>query len=371
MNIGFICLGYETNMAGINRYTKGVLEQLSNEKFNKYCFGPNYLNIGDMEEIHCLYNPYREQEGAGKEYYLLSKLTGIDIVHSFYRPILLKYPDIKTVLTIHDVSPLINLEWFGNDQKVFELFNVSVRKSAHLVDKIAADSKDTKESVVNIYDVPEEKIEVVTPAIASEMIYSEITNEYVEKTKQKFSITGDYILSICTFEPRKNLVSLIKAYDIYRENNKESDIQLVLTGRLGWNYDGILQKIKSSKFSDDIILTDYVTDYEMGALYTGAYIFAYISYYEGFGMPILEALHYGKAVLASDTTAMPEVGGDSVCYCNPYDLESICNSLEYLLENEEYRKDLQGKAVLQAKKFSYQKSAENLGKMYCQLAEMR
>lgn len=373
MNIGFISLGYGLN-TGINRYTEGILQQLNNEKFDKYCFGSNYLNIDNMEEIHCLFNPYdpyKNVDEGWKECYFLSKLAAIDIVHSFYSPIMLKYPDLKTVLTIHDLSPLANLEWFDNNQNVFELFNVSVRKSVHLVDKIVADSKHTKGSIVDIYNVPEEKIEVVTPAIAFEMIQPDITNEYMQKIKQKFSIADNYILSICTLEPRKNLISLIKAYDIYRENNKESNIQLVLAGRLGWNYDNILQRIESSRFSDDIILTGYITDYEMNALYKGATIFVYISYYEGFGMPVLEALHYGKAVLTSDTTAMPEVGGDSACYCNPYDLESIYHSLEHLLENEGYRKELQGKAVLQAKKFSYQKSAEKLGKVYCELAEMK
>ena len=178
------------------------------------------------------------------------------------------------------------------------------------------------------------------------------------------------MLSICTLQPRKNLISLINAYEVYRDKNKESGIKLVLTGQLGWKFDNIIRRINQSKYKEDIILTGYVEENEMAALYKGALVFAYISYFEGFGMPVLEALHYGKAVLTSNTTSMPEVGGEAAFYCDPYDLESIYTSLECLLENKECRENLQEKAVSQAEKFSYRISAEKLENVFNQVYEI-
>lgn len=371
MNIGFICMGNEEKMTGVNRYSRGILEQIDGGKYNKYCFGHNYFDLDDICEIHGIYENTTWYDKVMKERYLLGKMAHIDIIHSFYRPLWLEKTDIKTVITIHDLAPLINLEWCIDRQKlVYELFDVYLRKSAQMADKIIAVSESTKDSIINIYDIPEEKIAVISPAVSYGLRSMERSNGHVEKIKHKFSIDDDYLLSICTLQPRKNVISLIEAYEIYRDKNKESGIKLVLTGQFGWKFDGIIRKIKNSKYTEDIILTGYVEENEMASLYEGAIAFAYISYFEGFGMPVLEALHYGKAVLTSNTTSMPEVGGNAAVYCDPYDLESIYTSLEYLLDNKECRQNLQEKAALQAEKFSYRKSAEKLENIFSQLSEI-
>ncbi len=368
MNVGFIYQDYEEKLSGVNRYSKSILEEFNDPSINKFCLGSNFLGLNDINELRCLYQNNWENDMAKKEQYLLAKEADIDILISFFKPILLENcSDIKTVLTIHDLAPLVNTKWHGNSRRVFELADLYLRRSAHIVDKIITVSEATKKTIIDFYDVPEEKIEIVAPAIFPEITKFRITEEHIKKVKQKFSIRNDYILSICTLEPRKNLISLIRAYEIYREKNKESNIQLVLTGQLGWYYDNILEQINNSKEKKDIVLTDYVSDFELGALYKGASIFAYVSYYEGFGAPILEALYYGKAVLTSNTTSMPEVGGNAACYCNPYDLESIYTSLEQLLENKEYRKGLESMAIQQAGKFSYKRSADKLKRICSEL----
>lgn len=369
MNVAFYCADFEKNMSGINRYTKGILDSTKNQEIEKYCFGQNYLNVENMVEIHSVHKMNQmDDEYAEKERYLLCKLAGIDVVYSFYYPIWLDDDvDIKSVLTIHDLTPLINLEWYMNEKRVHDLFDIGIRKSAQRVNKIVAVSESTKKTIVDIYGISEDKIEIVPPAIASDLIVTERTDDEIQNIRHRFAIRDEYILSICTFEPRKNMVSLIKAYELYRDKNKTAATQLVLTGKLGWGYDNLLDTIYGSKFKDDIILTGYVGDYELGSLYKGAVVFAYVSYFEGFGMPILEALNYGKAVLTSDTSSMPEVGGDAVCYCNPYELESVYSSLERLLEDAEYRKKLQGRAKMQAGKFSYEKSGRKVEELLFKL----
>ncbi len=369
MNVAFYCANYEKNMSGINRYSKGILESIRNQEIEKYCFEQNYLNVENMVEIHSVHKMNQVYDKyAEKERYLLCKLAGIDVVYSFYSPI---KPDdganIKSVLTIYDLTPLINIEWHMNNKRIYDLFDIEIRKSARVVNKIVTISEASKKSIVDIYGISEDKIEIVTPAIASDLVITGRSDGEVQSIRQKYAITNDYILSICTFEPRKNMASLIKAYEMYRDKNKTAAIQLVLTGKLGWGYDNLLDMIYGSKYKEDIIMTGYVSDYELGSLYKGAIVFAYISYFEGFGMPVLEALNYEKAVLTSDTSSMPEVGGDAVCYCNPYELESVYSSLEHLLEDEEYRMKLQGKAKMQAEKFSYEKSAKRVEELLLKL----
>lgn len=369
MNVAFYLANFEKNLSGINRYSKGILESLNNQEIGKYCFGQNYLNVEDMFELHSVHKVDQMLDDyAEKERYLLCKLAGIDVVYSFYSPIQLDDgANIKSVLTIHDLAPLINTEWHMNEKQIYDLFDIGIRKSAQRVNKIVAVSESTKKTIVDIYGIPEDKIEIVTPAIASDLIVTERTEDEIQNIRHKFAIRDEYILSICTFEPRKNMASLIKAYEIYRDKNKAATIQLVLTGKLGWGYDNLLDMVYDSKYKEDIIMTGYVSDYELGSLYKGATVFAYVSYFEGFGMPILEALSYEKAVLTSDTSSMPEVGGDAVCYCNPYELESVYSTLEHLLDDMEYRNELQEKAKMQAEKFSYEKSAKKVAELLLKL----
>ncbi len=368
MNVAFNCASFEKNLSGINRYSKGILESISNHEIGKYCFEHNYLNVDNMVELHSVHKmnqPYDNYEE--KERYLLCKLAGIDVVYSFFSPIQLDDTNIKSVLTIYDLTPLINIKWHRNDKQIYDLFDIGIRKSAHKVNQIVTISEASKKSIVDIYGISEDKIEIVTPAIASDLIVTERTDDEIQNIKRKFAIRDAYILSICTFEPRKNMASLIKAYEMYRDKNKTATTQLVLTGKLGWGYENLLDMIYGSKYKEDIIMTGYVSDYELGSLYKGAMVFAYVSYFEGFGMPVLEALNYEKAVLTSDTTSMPEVGGDAVCYCNPYELESVYSSLEHLLEDAQYRENLQIKAKIQAGKFSYEKSARKVEELLFKL----
>lgn len=369
MNAGFFLPMYEEKLGGINRYTKGILEKIDNKRIDKYCFGQNFLNGANMMEIHSLYERNSMSEQAVREKYFLCKMAGIEVVYSFHAPLLFgDSSPARSVLTIHDLAPLVNLGWYGNNPNMQDLYNNQLRKSAHMVDKIVAVSEYTRKTIVEFYGIPDDKIEVVSPAVESDLTDHLITDQDVREVREKFAIDRDYILSICTLQPRKNLISLVEAYGIYREKNKESDVKLVLVGQLGWNFNHILDKMNQSKYKEDIIFTGYVSDYELAVLYTDASLFAYVSFFEGFGMPVLEALNYGKAVLTSDTTSMPEVGGDSVCYCNPYELESVYSSLERLLEDIAYREELQGRAKAQAEKFSYEKSAKKVEEILLELS---
>lgn len=375
MKIGYIYAGYQKNNSGINKYTKGIMEAVV-KKYNQIepnCFARNNFPDIEMPVIPCTYikNNVHDESMQQHELYVLAQTEHIDILHSFFNPIYAdKRGNFGRILTIYDLSPIINVDWFGGNLVNYDLFDKKIRKSAHEVDHIVTISEATKKDIINYFNVDEEKISIAYPAISDDMLNFGPSSEETKAVMEKFGIQGEYILSTCTLEPRKNLISLIRAYDMYREKHPDSDIKLVLTGALGWNYDNILEQINKSKFSNEIVLTDYVTDHELVILYKNAMTFAYISYFEGFGMPILEGLYYGCAVLASETTSMPEVGGDAVCYCNPYDIESIYASLEKVIEDADYRKQLVSRASAQAAKFSYEKSAEVFWDVYKKVFSM-
>ena len=171
-------------------------------------------------------------------------------------------------------------------------------------------------------------------------------------------------MSVSTIEPRKNLRGLLNGFISFKKAHEKSDLKLVLVGGIGWDkeFESYINGVDD--YRDSIILTGFVTDEELSALYKYALAVAYVSFYEGFGLPILEALTAGKAVISSDTTSMPEVGGNAVCYCNPYKVDSIEAAFEQVVYNDSYRKELESMARTQASRFSYEKAAKETIAIY-------
>lgn len=356
---GYVLVNMEKNPTGINRYSQEILKNLLNhEEISMEILGENFIVPGKIRERYGLYTRLQGDIRRQKEIWAAAVMDRLDIVHSFYHPV----PDKKGVvkiLTIHDLSPLANEEWFA-DKKSYRYFNENIRHSAETADAVIAVSEATKREILHFFHIPENKIRVIYEGLNCH----QAGEEHPLDVHDKWGIEGEYILSVGTLQPRKNLVSLIKAFCIYKGRHRASDVKLVLTGQRGWSYNAIFDEAEAGKYVNDIIFTGYVSDEDLSHLYKNALAFAYVSFYEGFGLPILEAMAHGKAVLSSNTTSMPEVGGDAVVYCNPYDLESICDGLTCLIEDIGLRNGLEQKAELQAAKFSYKKAAEEICDLY-------
>ncbi len=364
MKVGYVLTETDKRPCGINRFIIECMTELKKvSKLDISILGYDYFNY-DI----CTYLPTLYYEGDLKNRYkeitVLAEASGFEIVHSFYYP-LPKIKNIKTIITIHDLTPLINENWFPGGRKIREYYDQWLRCGADTADCIFADSEYTKSDIVKYFNIVPDKIKVVYPGLYS--IKHSKNHADARTILQKYGINKDYILSICTIEPRKNLVSLIKAYELLRDKRPDYDMSLVLVGRNGWVNDNIYLVSAQSKYSSDIIFTGYVEDYELDVFYKKALLFAYISYYEGFGLPILEAMAKGAVVLSSETSSMPEVGGEAVSYCNPYDMESIVVQLDRLLYDEKLRDQLKAKALIQADKFSYKKMAKETMEIYEEL----
>jgi glycosyltransferase involved in cell wall biosynthesis len=183
------------------------------------------------------------------------------------------------------------------------------------------------------------------------------------RVRTKYGIQGDYILSVGTLQPRKNLPRLIEAF-IEARKRPGFDCRLVLVGKKGWGPDeakalpaGVLQR-------KDVIFTGYVEDEDLPALYSGSMAFAYPSLYEGFGLPVLEAMACGTPVLTSQVSSLPEVCGDAAVYVHPLRTEEICRALLALGSDKDLRKALQARGLLRAQKFSWRESARKTLAVY-------
>ena len=222
--------------------------------------------------------------------------------------------DIKYVLTVHDLANL-KLKHIGQlkNEIVQKLF---VGNSCKIADKIISVSESTKKDINEIIGIKLDKIETVylgTNLSTDYELDSKKENEILEKFEVK---DKNYLFFISTIEPRKNISTLVKAFNILKDNKKFKGLKLVLAGGLGWRYEPILQEIDNSKYKKDIIRPGYISNEEKKCLLHNCKAFTYPSLYEGFGLPILEAFANKAIVVTSNISSIPEVGGDSALYFN-------------------------------------------------------
>jgi glycosyltransferase involved in cell wall biosynthesis len=290
---------------------------------------------------------------------LYGSLLDCELLYSPYFPIPEKR-EFKGVLTIHDLIPVL----FPESAPGFSFFDVHVRKSIQTIDHVVTDSYSSKRDIVNYYGVDPEMVSVVYPSLDPLFIHTSDTYnqkcEFNDQTHIKYGIHSPYILSVCTVAPHKNLSRLLSAYTLFRERNKSTDISLVLVGGMGWQYQSLLQELEQHPYRKDIIMTGYVADDDLPSLYKHAEVFVFPSLYEGFGLPVLEAMACGAPVVTSNVSSLPEVGGDAATYCDPQSVESIAEAILEVVHSSSKRECYIAKGLERSKHFSYQKAASQL-----------
>lgn len=259
--------------------------------------------------------------------------------------------NVPSVISILDVSYLHFPELFNKK----DLFQLSYwgKYSINKAKKITTISISSKNDIIKEYGVPAEKIEVIYPGIKQVSGNKHKVSSMDELTK-KFEIKGKYILFVGTLQPRKNITRLIEAFS----KIEDKDVQLVIVGRKGWQYEEILSAPEKYGVKERVLFIHDATDEDLPSLYKHAQFFILPSLYEGFGLPVLEAMTYGCPVITSDISSLPEAGGDAALYIDPNDASDITKKMNKLFSNEELRKDLVEKGREQVKKFSWEKSAK-------------
>ncbi len=217
-------------------------------------------------------------------------------------------------------------------------------------------SKNTKKDLHSYrIDIPNENC-VVIPLAAGDMFYKYSDNKSIRKILNLYKIPekSPYFLSLATLEIRKNMHHIVHSFLEFKKLYPNLDVNLVLTGMKGWKIENLEQQLK--KLGEDknhIILTGYVNDEHLAALYSGASAFIYMSRYEGFGLPPLEAMSCGTPVIASNTSSLPEVIGNAGIMLNPDDIQGLCTSMHSILSNQKLHNDLSQKSIIRSKLFNW------------------
>jgi len=279
----------------------------------------------------------------------------LDIFHSpdFVLPPVRK---AHTILTVHDLSFLRVPHCAEPSLRAY--LEKAVPRSVEQADLVLADSENTRKDLIELLGVPPDKVEVVYAGV--EERFRPVDDEsLIARVRRRYRLPERFILSLGTLEPRKNFVGLIKAYALAK-----LPLKLVIVGGKGWLYDDIFATVKESGLEEEVLFPGYVGDEDLPALYSAAELFVFPSFYEGFGLPPLEAMACGTPVVASNVSALPEVLGDAAVLVPPDDVEALAQAMKRALQDEELRQKLREAGLKRAAKFRWEKAAAKLLQIY-------
>jgi glycosyltransferase involved in cell wall biosynthesis len=287
----------------------------------------------------------------------------IDLYHAtdFVLPPTL--PRTRTLLTVHDLS-FVRVPAAASPNLKAYLDRV-VPRSVHRSDHILADSQATKDDLIQLYNLPAEKITVLLSGVNHRFqCVVDDTGLLITRTKYKIG-AAPYIFTIGTVQPRKNYSILIQSLAQLRAHGY--DINLVIAGGRGWLEDPIYATVRQTGMENNVHFIGFADDADLPALYSGAYCCAFPSLYEGFGLPILEAMACGTPVVTSNVSSLPEVAGDAALMVDPYNLDALTDALKRLLDDQQLYQTLVAKGYERIKHFSWEKSARHLKQIYTDL----
>lgn len=264
--------------------------------------------------------------------------------------------DGRVVVTVHDIIPYLEEAKKTLAKYEIDRFKNSLDYIASREDyKIVAISEYTKADLVNIVGIKPERISVVPNAYNSKLYFNQKDPEVLKK----FGITKPFILYLGALSPRKGITTLLESMRFV----KEKDFQIVLAGA-PTKYMDVNEIISRSERKDDFILTGYVTDEEKRVLLSSAEIFVFPSVYEGFGLPVLEAMACGTPVITTTATSLPEVAGDAAVYITPNDHEGLAHKIDMFLRSETMRKEYEESGLKRASDFSWDRTAEMMESVF-------
>ena len=298
-----------------------------------------------------------------KGMWILTRLTP-DLIFSKNKPdvfyssthYLPPVPFLPKVMTIHDLGYLK----FSGQFRKYDYWQLKywTAISINISKRIISVSNATKKDIVRHYPKALNKVEVAYNAHDKQRFNTNIKEVDVRHIKEKYNIDGDYILFLSTLKPSKNIEGLLEAF---KEIRKVSNVKLVIAGKKGWLYDSIFEKAKALGLEENVIFTDFVSEGDKPALLTGAKVFVSPSFWEGFGIHVLEAMACGTPVVISKVASLPEVGGKAALYVDENEPEDIANAIMKVLKMPQkgYNR-LVKDSIIQSKSFDWERSARKV-----------
>ncbi len=263
----------------------------------------------------------------------------------------------------------INFEHFPKDLKLKNrlYFRFFFKRFARKAKRIATISEYSKSDIINFYKISPAKIDNVSCGI--NLNFSSLANKKIFEIRSQVSNTKPYFFFVGSMHPRKNIKRLLKAFSLFKQKTL-SDYMLLIAGHILWNKDEIEKEYNSNPFKNDILFTGRVNDQELANLLGAAYALSFVPIFEGFGLPIVEAMQSAVPVICSNVTSMPEVAGDAALLVDPYDIEDICDAMIKLYENKnDLRNKLIEKGLIQKQLFTWDRTAKLLWNSITKVAE--
>lgn len=317
---------------------------------------------------------------VGLPLYLFTHFPRPDVFFSpsHYGP---RVSPVKTAIAVMDLAFLRFPELFAK-KDLYQLVNWT-KYSAHNASKIFTISEASKHDILKAYGKRAADVVVTYPGIKPE-VSSKNLEVSMEELQKKYGISKNYILFVGTLQPRKNIARLIEAFSLIlrgpvashpaptaSKNDfsagaragapsciTPSDLQLVVVGKKGWLYEEILAAPEKYGVSESVRFLDFVPTEDLPSLYKHALCYVLPSLYEGFGLPVLEAMKYGCPVITSNVSSLPEAGGDAALYVDPENVENIAEKIEKVVSDEKLRESMKKKGFAHIKKFSWEKAAK-------------
>jgi len=335
---------------GSSEFAFRLIQEFSKDNKNSYIV---YLPVNPTSDMPQENNSLKYSVFSAKKLWtitgllkrLLKDKEKIDVFFSptHYLPFFTPLPSVVSIL---DVSYLEYPKLFKRrDLYQLKLWGgYSLRKSK----KVITISHSSKDGIIKAYGIFSDKVIVAYPGLAEKK-----NIKSMEDIERKYGVKGKYILFVGTLQPRKNISRLIEAFS----KLSDKDLTLVVVGKKGWMYEEILSSPKEFGVSNRVLFLDTVGDEDLPTFYKNAQFFILPSLYEGFGLPVLEAMQYGCPVIISNVSSLPEAGGDAAMYVDPEDASDITEKMEKLLKDSSLKEDLIKKGYDQVKKFSWEKTA--------------
>jgi len=369
MRIGFDAKRYFLNKTGLGNYSRDlirILEKYAPEnEYLKYTpkTGDQYINQSESQKntrlpqgfINSTWpNLWRNQRIVHD-----LKKDKIDIFHGLSGeiPLGLAKAKIKSIVTIHDLIFLRHPELYHPIDRW--IYKKKFRHACEASDRIVAISECTKNDIVDLFHIAEEKIDVVYQG-CHEAFKTIKTEEQKAELRNKLKLPKDFLLNVGTIEPRKNILPVVKAI-------KDIDIPLVIVGKPTRYHQEIMDYIRQNNMGNRIFFFQGLAMEELAVLYASATIFIYPSIYEGFGIPIIEALYSGTPVITSNKGVFPEAGGPDSCYIDPTDVAQIHNAIATLIIDVSKQKEMIEKGLEFVQKFNDDHVAKQMASIYANL----
>jgi glycosyltransferase involved in cell wall biosynthesis len=352
-------------ISGVENYTFNILERLlQQDRENQYKILENAFRSKDLSHLRFINTEIVQKRWPNKVFNGLLKFFKYPKFEQYFGDFDLLFmpnfnffaiaPQTKLIVTVHDMSPVLTPEHYNLKRRLWHRL-VDFKGTLKRADRIVAVSEYTKNDLIRLFDLPEEKVTVIYPGIDHHMFRPDLSEDKLREVRNIYSLPGDYILFLNTVEPRKNLVNFIRAFE-----KIDSPASLVIGGKKGWKYGPIFSAIENSPKRHKIKYLGYIPEDHKPYIIKLAKAVGFPSFYEGFGFPALEALSVGTPVLASQVTSLPETVEDAALMVDPYNIDDMASGLQQLLVDHELRNILRTKGFAQAAKFNWDAAAAKM-----------